>query len=192
MGTYAELRARVAAELNRTDQTANIISAIDRAIAAYADQRFWFNQTHATATLDAGETYLVAPRRLDDLFVLDGTTRYRLDEVTQSEMEDLHAGTASAGLPYLYAEYGSTVRVYPEPDQTYTFDSWGVFDVTPALSSDAASNAWTSEAQDLIAARAKLMISRDIIGNVDRAGKPPSRQGRAGSSRPAKPWLTRH
>ena len=168
MGTYAQLKARVAAELMRTDQTANIVSAIARAIEHYAGKRFWFNQDSATATLDAGETYLEAPRYLDNIYVLDGATPRRLEPVRLDEMTDLQAFNPQGQLPYLYALYGAQVRVYPPPDQTYTFRSHGLFDLAP-LTADADANAWTTEAQDLIASRAKYTISRDIIGNADRA-----------------------
>jgi hypothetical protein len=169
MGTLGELKSRVASELVRTDQGANIAAAIVRAIDHYKGRRFWFNERSATATLDAGEEYLAAPLVLDGLFVVEGAGAVRLCEIGQDEMEDLYASGGASQRPSLFARYGDRVRVYPAPDQAYLMRSHGVFEMVPALDADGSANVWTTEAADLIAARAKLMVARDVIGSAERA-----------------------
>jgi len=57
------------------------------------------------------------------------------------------------------------IRLYPTPNAIFTLTLPGVYDAA-ALSADSSSNAWTTEAVDLIAAAAKKLLLRDIKGDA--------------------------
>lgn len=171
MSTLGALKSRIASELIRSDQTANIANAISRAIEHYAGQRFWFNQSRGTATTTPSDEYVANPSGLrieDSVFVTVGGSQYRLCKQSADAIEDLQGLVTTEGQPTDYASIGDQVRLYPTPNQAYPMAFVGVFDLT-ALESDDDSNAWTDEAQDLIAARARYTILRDILRDPEQA-----------------------
>lgn len=168
MGTLAELKARIATELARNDQSDNIASAVSRAIEDYSFRRFWFNDTRGTVTASA--EYVTIPtglRQLDDLFVTVGGVKYTLTQRENAIIEEWNE-TASTGQPTDFAWVGSQFRLHPVPNQSYTLTALGIFD-QPELTDDSSSNAWTTEAEDLICAAAKKRIYRILRDPEGRA-----------------------
>jgi hypothetical protein len=159
MGTLADLKARIALEVQRSDQSANIASAISRAIDDYSFRRFWFNDSRGTVSASA--EYVSVPtglRQLDHLFVTVGGVKYTLTQRENAIIEEWNE-TASNGQPTDFAWVGSQFRLHPVPNQAYTLTALGVFD-QPALTDDTSSNAWATEAEDLICAATKKHIYR--------------------------------
>jgi len=170
--TYGDLKARVAAELLRSDQAANIINAITRAIEFYAPRRFWFNEGKLTANTTPGVDLVTYPTglRVDDaVFITVGGTGYPMTRRTYAEIEELsEVSPANTGQPTDYCTINGQLRLYLKPNLAYVVTAVGVFD-QPALAVDADFNAWTGAAQDLISARARMTISRDILRDPELA-----------------------
>lgn len=164
---YAELKSRVADELwARSDLTSQIASAIQRAIEYHADERFWFNEGSQTANTTSGNQYVTIPtglRSLDVVMATVGGNKYELCKREFDELEIWYGASDTSGQPMDYAWRGSQVRIFPEPNDAYTLTFVGIYDEA-ALSDDADTNAWTSGVPaDLIVARAKFFIARDLI-----------------------------
>jgi hypothetical protein len=65
--------------------------------------------------------------------------------------------------PDYFAYYKQNIRLYPIPDAVYTMTMAYVYKLT-ALSSGSDSNAWTTDAEELIRCRAKA----DLYGHLQR------------------------
>ena len=165
MGTYADLKARVADELNKKSLTTQIASAVSRAIEYYAVSRFAFNETEKTASTVANDEWVTYPaglRLLDEIFVTVGGHEYKLIKKDYDDLVNMHGASTSIGQPLHFAERDGRFRIYPTPGQAYTLTVTGIYDET-ALSNDADSNGWTSGMfEDLVNQRAKYTIARDI------------------------------
>lgn len=76
------------------------------------------------------------------------------------------------GQPTDYAVSNGQIRFYPAPNIAYNLSLVGVFDQGALNYEDPTSqNAWTNEAQDLIVARAKMLLQRDYFNNDAEAAK---------------------
>ncbi len=102
------------------------------------------------------------------LSITVGGSSYQLDGQDWTTIEDWQ-GLAASGQPTDYALSGSQIRLYPTPDQVFALAVIGVADL-PALSTDASSNAWTNEASDLIAARTRMTLFRDVLRDPEGVG----------------------
>lgn len=171
MTTYGDLKARVIAETTRDDladdYAGNLAQAIVEAVDHYASQRFWFNEIRTTASTVAANASVTAPsgiRWIDEVIVSIGSG-YRLmkDELTHLELLALNGG---AGQPTRYADYAPsgvrTLRLWPTPTSIWSLVILGTKD-EPALVNTGDSNAWTLYAYDLIAARTKFLLCRDLF-----------------------------
>jgi hypothetical protein len=81
-----------------------------------------------------------------------------------ADMEQLADSSGSRGEPYAFTYFGQRIRLYPMPDATaYTIRlQLGPYRLTP-LSADSDTNAWLSEAYDLVKARAKYILAKDTL-----------------------------
>lgn len=74
------------------------------------------------------------------------------------------------GQPTDYAISSGQIRLYPFPGVAYPLSILGVIDQAPLNYTDPTSqNAWTNEAQDLIVARAKMLLFRDYFRDSEQA-----------------------
>jgi len=184
MATLGELKARIIRETNRDEladtpgadataaSSADLEGAIRRAIEFYAAKRFWFNETSGTTVTTIGSSTAPAPAglRVDDYLDLAvGGQQRRIARRDLHHVNALLGYGVTRGEPYDYARDGSLLRLYPIPRQVYTLTVFGLYDLT-ALDSDAASNAWTTEAEDLIAARTRFLLLRDTFRDPEGAG----------------------
>src|SRR5690349_21366502 len=168
MATLAELRARIAAELNRDDMGAGgeleslLDLAIESAIAFHADQLFWFNRTNASAASVAGSATIALPAGL------------RIALGVAIEGEPLRKRPLGAippfeaqGRPSGWGAYGATLWLSPVPDSVYAIDLLGIAELgVPAADS---ANAWTEEAADLIVETAKKRLCRGPLRDPEGA-----------------------
>ena len=165
MSTFATLKARVADELNKSNLTSQIATAVTRAIEFYADERLEFNEGRSTATTTADNDYVTYPsglRKADEVFATVGGRTYPLMRRDFDVLEHWHGASDSRGQPMDYAIRDGQLFIYPTPDQAYTLTVTGIYDEA-ALSADTDTNGWcTGMPQDLIVARAKFTIARDI------------------------------
>ena len=166
MSDLATLKARIADELNRTDLTSQIASAIPRAIEKYARERFDFNEGRSTATTVADNQYVDFPsglRVVDGVYATVGGYTYDLRRVEFDEMEYWHGASNTKGQPLDYTLRKGQLRIYPTPNDAYTLTITGIYD-EPALSADDDTNAWcTGLAEDVINYRVQYLMYRDIL-----------------------------
>lgn len=169
MATLGDLKSRIEDELLKRNLNTQIAQHIARAIEFYAGRRFWFNTGTVTGAPVApdGDSYVDLPagtRLIDKIRI--GTTTLRLRD--PKEMDDwlAAAGGGTTPEPYDYSVEGDRIRLYPRASGTVALTVTGTFD-QPALTNDAASNAWTNEGADLIAARVRMTMNRDVIRNAD-------------------------
>jgi hypothetical protein len=171
MGTLAELKARILDECDGV--TVRLIGQhITRAIEHYASERFWFSTTSGTATTTASVASVTAPTglRVDDsaFMTISAGVPYQLERRPLDEVNYELTTNTSTGQPSVYARSDGLVKLHPTPAGAYTLTMFGLYDEA-ALSSDASSNAWTTEAADLIAARAKKTLYRDVKHDLEKA-----------------------
>lgn len=166
MADLATLKSRIAAELHRADATADIAYAIGDAIAEYQSQRFLFNQTQATFSTASGTEYYASPTIPADIGQIDSLRLTANGRTTVIEPESwlvldkISTTTSAQHRPSCWAWYKQQIRFYPVPDGIYTV-TVSYLQKLPVPASDASSNAWTEDAEELIrhAAKAKYLAN---------------------------------
>lgn len=163
MATYAQLKARIIEEMVRSDLEDTYASAlathIERACEFFSDERFWFNALVTTATTETGTATVDVPSNMRRV---DRVTIPALDvEVREVLLTQLCDGDETS-IPGEYAYNNDTLQFFPVPDAVYTLRLVGLAQID-APSADDDANAWTTEAYDLIVARAKMTLYRDLF-----------------------------
>lgn len=177
MSALSVVRARIADDLNRSDLNTQIDKAINRAIEFYEKQRFWFNENTWTFVTVAGtESYTFSTASTTDLLEIDQVTLtrtstdiYPLDQITFQKLRQINTtGTTTRGAPSKFALYKSTWYLYPVPDAVYTVTIYGQKSYA-AMTADADTNDFTTDAEDLIEARARWWVYANILKDVTQA-----------------------
>ena len=173
MATYGAVVNRIVDELPRGDAsiTAVVAQQLLDAVSFYTTDRFWFNEKHTTLTTSSSLAYYSWPSDLleiDSVVVSDtGGTEYELEPMDFKSMNALDGGT-TFGRPIWYSTYNKQFRLYPVPDQTYTFVVSHQY--SPAtLSATSDTSVWTVEAESLIRARTKYLLSAGRFKDAEGA-----------------------
>lgn len=166
MSTFAEIKTRVADELDRDDLTSAIETAVLDAVDEHSDQLLAFNEARNTAATTAGQIYVTVPtglRRESGIWIDVSGSDYALIKKPLEFIEDLHASTTTTGQPTYYAYLDGTFRLWPTPGQVYTLTVLGVYDES-ALSADGDTNGFTNDrtAARMITAWARAYIARNL------------------------------
>lgn len=174
MTTRAVLKARIADEIMRDDLTSQIASAISDAIKHYQVKRFYFNENDSItfSTVAAQNEYTSAANSLIPyLYKIDWVTvggDQFLRRITNEKWRDLMAATAS-GEPYNYAYINQTLRLYPTPSAIQTIRIQAHYKLAEPASDAEANNLWMTDGEELIRHRAKMLLWRDVIYDVEKA-----------------------
>lgn len=160
--SYGNLKANIRTLLSRDDLDSVIETAIQRAIKSYERESFYFNERSQTLTCSSGATiYTLSAsfvEMLSDPVVTIGTNRYQLGQLSKSEVDAMDVSTAyTSTQPSAYNLYNRQFRPYPAPSATYAV----LLNYTTRLSTLSASedsNAWSTDAMDLIEARSMWWI----------------------------------
>lgn len=178
MPTYLEMQDRIARETRFSSTVAasglaqEIKDAIKSAIQYYENELFWFNEQQATTnTVVAQEYYSFPP----DFVQMHAIARKRTDTewdplrpLSFDEVEDLNNSGRQA-MPRYYCSYNEQLRLSPVPNAVYSLRlSYGRL-ILPVLSADDDTNAWTTEAEPLIRARAKSILLADALHDAANA-----------------------
>lgn len=170
MATYRELQDKINLDyLNRTDIIPETKRAIASAIRAYEAQRFWFNETQTATTTTASQAYLSLP---SDYLALDRLELYLsggwepLSPTTFTEVRDMNI-VSTTGQPTHYAYHGDRLELAVIPDSAYPVNVYYLRSL-PSLSADSDTNAWTTEAFNLIAHTAVLDLMMGVIQTDDK------------------------
>ena len=174
--TFSNLVGQIADEID--DQTGEYSAAIQNAIfqsIRYCERQvYYFNETRDVTfpTIDNREWYdgtdnpnIPTLVRIVEAYCerSDGD-RTLLRRVQPQDIEIVADNSASRGEPYSWTYFDRKVRIYPIPDGTqYTIRlQLGPYRLAPITDPDQ-SNAWTTEAFDMIKARSKYVLDKDIL-----------------------------
>lgn len=176
MGTFGELKDKIAAETRRTNLSTEIGDAVKSAIKRYEGLRLPFNEARASFTTVANqEVYTVADGIPSDIIEINQAlirfngADYPLRRISQEEINVIRFGdTPWIGQPYSYSYYGEAIWFYPAPNSTYTV-TFFCQKKLPEFTSDDDSNGWTTDGFDLIKMRAKWDIYYNILNDFEKA-----------------------
>jgi len=179
MATLLELKTRIRLETNKDDiasggeAEAALTTAIARAIEYYSDEAFWFNRDSGPSPTTSGTAYVSVPYavRIPETVSCNGVP---LQKVSLSQIEPL----TDRGQPSHWAENGGIIQLWPIPDATYSLSVHGIAQID-APESDGDETVWTNEAYDLIAARTRFLLFRDIWRGVEGVQLAASAEGEA-------------
>lgn len=178
MSTLAILKARIADELARADLTSQIAYAVTDAIAAYQDERFFFNESRAiTVTTVADQEFytssdaasLATVNKIDYVGVYVGDIMTRLRAETPADIELMSQNGSTSGTPVSYCWYGNALRLYPVPATALTVRIGASATVAAPASDAEASNPWMTHAERLIRSRAKLELALHVLIDSEMA-----------------------
>jgi len=175
MTTFAELRSAIADDMDDTtgEYTQQISNAVLEAIRWCERYTYYFNETRDVTfqTVTAKQFYdstdcadIATAVRASAVFVIDtGGVVVELDRVYPEDLEVLSGTGFSSGIPSQWAYFARKMRLYPIPDKAYTIR----LQLTPyrlaALVNPNDTNAWLSEALDMIKSRAKYIVYKNTI-----------------------------
>lgn len=177
MGTLGELKTRIADDLTRNDLTSQIANAIGDAIKAHERERFWFNQTRnltfstVASQINYGASdqaripYLI---NIDALFCVQSNSIFPLRKWSAPDFEQIWGANTSSGRPCDFSYIDDEIRLGPTPDAVYTMRLHAFYKFAP-FAADNESNAWTTEAADLIRESAKMRIYLNVLRDGEGA-----------------------
>ena len=174
--TLGNLVSQIADEIDDTtgEYSIQIHSAIRTAIRYCERENWYFNQSRDVTfvTVDGQHIYTAADNaniptlvQINAVFSEDSQgQRTELRPARSAEMELLSDNSAARGEPYAWNYFDRSIRLYPIPGtEVYTIRLHvGPYRLTP-LTDENSSNAWIVEAFDMIKARAKYVLYKDII-----------------------------
>lgn len=172
MSDFRTIRNRILDELDRDDLSAQAELAIKSAVEFYSPRRFWFNEARATASTVADQEYYPLPDDFvaeDVLTISVNDTVYPLRRVSNEQIDDWTMSTSvNTGRPQEYALQGTELRLYPVPDDSYTLTMSYQKRLTE-LAAEGDSNAWTTDAEELIRRRAEGDLCLSVLQDNERA-----------------------
>ncbi len=180
--TFYDMMTVIADEIDDTtgEYTPQIQNCIFTAIRFCERDVYYFNETRDVTfpTISNREWYdktdnqnIPTLVRIVAAYCEDGTgQRTTLRRVMPEDIETVSDNAASRGEPYMYTYFGQRIRLYPTPSDTqYTIRlQLGPYRLTD-ITSSTDSNAWFTEAFDLIKARAKYNLYKDYLKDAPLA-----------------------
>lgn len=182
--TLGDLVTQIADEIDDTtgEYSVQIHSAIRTAIRYCERENWYFNQSRDVTfvTVDGQHIYTSADNaniptlvQINAVFSEDSQgQRTQLRPARADEMELLSDNSAARGEPYAWNYFNRSIRLYPIPGaEVYTIRLHvGPYRLT-ALDGASDSNAWLVEAFDMIKARAKYVIYKDVLKEATLAAE---------------------
>lgn len=181
MATLADMKARIASEIARSDLTTQIASAITSAIAEYQKERFRFSE-HGTSnpisfnTVIGQASYAAAAnadiplmKHIDFMTYTQGSATFEIMRRSTVDVVLANQNGQINGPPDEYAYEGNAITLYPIPDAVYPVNIFGFYEYpAPALDAEL-NNAWMNEAERLIRCRAKYELATHVTRNATMA-----------------------
>lgn len=188
VATLADLKARIADDLTRTDITSQIAAAITDAITHYQDTRFYFNETRNSTfyTVASQQIYDVAdladiPKftTIDGIFVTVSGRVCELSRDAPRDIEIVSDSSVMVGQPWTYSYFDQSLRLYPVPDQAYLVRMQGHIRKDAPASDIDEGNVWMNEAFELIRCLAKKYLAAHVLKDPDLFQMMEDREGAA-------------
>lgn len=186
MSTYLELQNQLADEIRpgKTAATiaggvsqANLQTAILNAVKHYERRKFYFNQKTNTFSTVADQEYydssgLADLATLIEILAMTVTVSGSKFPVRSADFTALNVAQdgSAKSFPDYYAYFAQKIRLYPIPDAVYTIALAYHYRPT-ALAVDADTNAWTTDAEELIRNRARWDIATNKLRNDPMAAR---------------------
>lgn len=182
--TFADLMVQIADEIDDTtgEYSGAIQGACFQAIRWCEREVYYFNETRDVtfSTVDGQDWYgesdnsnIPTLGRIVEAYCeqTDGR-RTIMRRVRPEEIELSADSSASRGEPYAFTYFGQRVRLYPIPDETvYTIRlQIGPYRLA-TITDSSQSNVWTTEAFDMVKARAKYVIQKDVLKDAELAAE---------------------
>lgn len=179
MPTLGDMKADIADDIDDTTQeyADQIGKAILAAIRYCERETYYFNETRdVTFQTVSGQQWYDAADNADIPTLVHIERAYSEEASGQrsellryrpNDLEILSDSSVARGEPYGFTYFGQRIRLYPVPASTqYTIR----LQLSPyriaALVDNDDTNAWTSEAYDLIKARAKYILAKNTLLNA--------------------------
>jgi hypothetical protein len=160
----------IATDLNRgASHHTRIKKAIVDAIRFYRAFRFGFNQKRAQTTLNPNLEFIVLPvnwLEVDTLKIEEDGYTVPMREKTFDWIDENFRGRTDTGRPVYFALQNRQLRFAPVPDTSYSLVMSFLYQL-PEISyssSDAATNAWMTEGEELIRKHALGDLKVTYIG----------------------------
>ncbi len=157
MTVFADLKTRVADDLDRSDMGTQIDRELRQAVKHYEKTRWWFNEEQATANTVASQANYSLPEDLlvlDDLEITINSRRFRMTEIQWGRYLDEYRYQTLTGQPQDWAMAHDQLWLGPTPNAVYALTLNYVRTLEPSTWTDGTENAWTNYAEDLITSRA--------------------------------------
>lgn len=157
---FSDMQTAIAGELARSDLTTEIQREINNAITFYGNKAFWFNEASMTpiTTVQGQRYYTLPPNFASVLDVLStlGNYTYRLEPRTEQYLDQVDWGNDFwSGYPTDYSFWNGQLRLFPPPQGGLPVTVKGTVILAPQpLVDDADTNAWLTNAEELIRTRA--------------------------------------
>lgn len=175
MATLADMKAEIIADMARDDLEAGgelrlaLLAHINRAVRFYSGRNWWFLTTTTTTPTVAAQNYVTRPTTIDRIDRISvPSLSVDLNKEHLTTIEALDEPTAQTGQPIAYAEWSEKLRIWPVPDAIYSLKITGTAKIA-AFSADDDTNVWSNEGFDLICARARVTLYRDVFHDTDGA-----------------------
>lgn len=180
--TFYDMMTVIADEVDDTtgEYTAQIQNCIFTAIRFCERDVYYFNETRDVTfpTISGQEWYdgndnpnIPTLGRIVAVYSEDSSgQRTIIKRVMPEEIEIVSDNAASRGEPYSYTYFGQRIRLYPVPgDEVYTIRlQLGPYRLAD-IQTSTDSNAWFTEAFDLVKARAKYVLYKDYMKDAGLA-----------------------
>lgn len=179
MPTLGDMKADIADDIDDTTQeyADQIGKAVLAAIRYCERETYYFNETRdVTFQTVSGQQWYDSADNADIPTLVHIERAYSEEASGQrsellryrpNDLEILSDNSAARGEPYGFTYFGQRIRLYPVPVSTqYTIR----LQLSPyriaALADNDDTNAWTTEAYDLIKARAKYILAKNTLLNA--------------------------
>lgn len=168
MATLGGMIAAIRSDINRgTDFDARIQEAIHNAIQHYKSNRYAFNTKRTTIEFATEyHSFSVDLIEVDYLTLLGSNYRKPLQKRTPQWINDHRRGTSTSSEPVFYCIQTRALRLDYPPDRTYSCSIYYHYDISGvslSTSDSTTSNAWTTEAYELIKTHAMAEVCEVYI-----------------------------
>jgi len=182
--TFADIKSDIADDIDDTtsEYTSQIAKAVQGAQRYCERFKFYFNETRSqTFTTVNGQdwygsadnSYIPDVVWITNLYSEDSNgQRILLVRERPEAIELLSDNSAATGEPYMWTYFNQKIRLYPIPGSTtFTIRMEIANYKLGALSADADTNAWLTEAYDMLKARAKYILYKNTLKDAELAAE---------------------
>lgn len=178
MATLADMEARIANELDRSDLTTEIQQAIATSVQFYQRKNFYFNEDSFVFNTVVGQEYYgvadspmipISPKIQILRLQYGGGVRWELTKQTFEYIDNESASSDWRGVPEDWAYRAQQIRIYPIPSQVWPITAFNIQPDDFSLTDSDYSGPWVNDAEYLIRTRSKIELLVNVIREPDMA-----------------------